>query len=534
MKSENKKALLALLVLMVVCGKKGSSQASASSDQQQLTLLQAVQFTLLNHPLLKIQQAKIQISEGLREQASGAFDSVTAGTLNQGQITVPLSPVQQQENAVSGFTAADQLSHVTSYDFGVQKLFRNGISITPQLRLDRASDNRFNSAGLNSSTTSFLVTIPLLRGRGRATVAAQEDAAKTEVAASFLDLSQLISQLMANTISSYWSLVAAQKNLAIAIEAEDRGNLYLRGVQTLVDADHVPHNDLHEVVANLASRSSSRLAAEQQVIAAQAQLALDMGISADRLLADMPRPLDDFPDGEDQQLPSDSTASMQYYFNEALQHRADYLALLRRTAEATVLEHAARNRLQPQINLNLGAGYSGLQQGRQVGGFFVSTVTGVQGPNVSAGLTYSFPGGNQTARGALLQAVGATTQAEWQSRDLARSISGSVAVAVSAVRSAILRVKRARQSVKAYRAALAGEREKYAGGIGSIVDILTVEDKLTTALIDQLQTEQSYALAVVQFRFATGTLVSLTQATQNIDRGIFSTLPFAGTPQPRP
>lgn len=33
------------------------------------------------------------------------------------------------------------------------------------------------------------------------------------------------------------------------------------------------------------------------------------------------------------------------------------------------------------------------------------------------------------------------------------------------------------------------EREKYAGGIGSIVDILSIEDRLTGALADQVQSE---------------------------------------------
>src|SRR5205807_508015 len=100
------------------------------------------------------------------------------------------------------------------------------------------------------------------------------------------------------------------------------------------------------------------------------------------------------------------------------------------------------------------------QEGRAANNFF-SAVGGGQAPNGNVGLTYSFPGDNLTARGALRQATAVTRQSELQGRDLARNISATVVVAVESVRSAILRVKKARESVESFRAALAGEREKY-------------------------------------------------------------------------
>ena len=325
-------------------------------------------------------------------------------------------------------------------------------------------------------------------------MAAQERAAKTEVDAALLDLNQLISELTINTASSYWNFLAAQKNVAIARDVETRGNLYLSQVETLVDADRVPRNDLHEVKANVASRSSTRLAAEQQELAAQEQLALDMGISANQMLAERPRPTDDFPKAEDQELPSDTAACTEYYVEQALQRRADYLASERRRAESTILLNAARNRLLPQINLNFMAGYSGLQEGRQISDFLGASVEGVPGPSATAGITYTFPFGNRVARGVLAQSEGATVQAEMQSRQLSRAISSAVVVTLESLRSAILRAEKSRQAVESFQSALTGEREKYEGGFGSIVDILSVEDRLTAALSDQVQSELAYAL----------------------------------------
>ena len=520
---------LAFLFLVLLILQQGHICAQSPALPSDFTLLSAIESTLLDHPLIRSQHAQVQISRGLQEQASGPFNSLITSGFNSNRIDVPLSGFQQQENTALGVTSSDQATNNTNYAVGVQRLFRDGISVNTQFQLSRLTDNLFNKGGVNTSTLNVALNIPLMRGRGRAVVAAQEQAAKTEVDATLLDLNQLISQLIANTASSYWNLVAARKNLAIAVEAEDRGSVYLHNVRELVDADHVPSNDLHEVTANLAQRSSTRLAAEQQVVAAQEQLALDMGMSADRMLAERPSPADDFPRAEGQELPSDTASCMEYYAEQALRRRADYLASERRSAEAKTLLNATRNRLLPQVDLNFSAGYYGLRQGRQAGDFFGSTYTGVPGPNAAAGITYSFPENNQLARGELMQSQGLVIQADVQSTQLARAINSSVVVTLEGLRSAIVRAKRARESVESFQSALTGEREKYAGGIGSIVDILSVEDRLTAALSDQVESELAYALAVTQFRFATGTLVRPNEPVQSVPADTFFSLPFMCT-----
>jgi outer membrane protein TolC len=507
------------------------AQTSSSAPNRSIELLEAVQSTLINHPLLRIQELQIEITRGLQEQASGQFDLLTVGGLTQERDVVPLSIAQRDQNALSGFAGADQTTNRTSHIFSANRLFRNGVNVASQLQLGRSTDNLFNAAGLNSSNMSLSVTIPLLRGRGRQVVAAQEYAARKDVKAAMLDLNQLVVQLAANTADSYWNLVAARKGLAIAEEAERRGQIYLNNVQALVAADHVPRNDLNEVTANLAQRSSARLAADQQLVAAQQELAQNMGLDPGDLLRGPPQPAEDFPSGENQQLPSDDVSDLQYYLAQALERRADYLATDQRVAQKQVLVKAATNALRPQINLNLSSGYSGLQEGRQAGNLLSSATSGLQGPNAAVGLTYTFSGNNHGAKGLLRQAEAQRRQAELAGQELSRNITTSIVVAVKGLRSALVRLKQARQSVEAFSAALAGERNKYSGGIGSIIDILTVEDKLTAALTDQVQAQLTYALELTQFRFVTGTLVTRDQDTQTLKADTFVTLPFTGQPQ---
>ena len=64
--------------------------------------------------------------------------------------------------------------------------------------------------------------------------------------------------------------------------------------------------------------------------------------------------------------------------------------------------------------------------------------------------------------------------------------------------STVVSIKRARESVESLRAAL--EEVCYRVGIGLIVDMLTVVDRLTNARTNLAQEQLSYALALVQFR----------------------------------
>jgi len=454
------------------------------------------------------------------------FDRVAQTSFNNNLETTPLTLGQQLSNREAGLLGSSQNVHVMNFGLSADQLLRNGIELSAGIQTGRSVDNLFAATGINTSTMNLNVRIPLLRGRGHKVAAASEEAAKREVDASVLDLQQLVSQLTSNVATSYWTLVAARSSLAIAVDAEQRGRTYLEDVQQLVKADRAPRNDLNEVIANLAQRSSNRLVAEQQLVAAQQQLALDMGTSADDLIAQRLEPTDSLPDGEGEALPSETAESIHYYVEQALLRRADYQASRVRVAGQGILLLAARNRLLPQLDLNAFSGYSGLQEGLSVANFYSDAVQGIRGPTAGVGLTYSFPRRNQAAHGALLQAQGANRQAQLQNSELERTISSGVIVAVEAVRTAIVRVKRAREAVRSFQSALAGERDKYSGGIGSIVEILTVEDKLNGAQSDQIQAELNYALALIQFRFATGTLLPSGGTTQNLSSDNFFSLPF--------
>jgi outer membrane protein TolC len=123
--------------------------------------------------------------------------------------------------------------------------------------------------------------------------------------------------------------------------------------------------------------------------------------------------------------------------------------------------------------------------------------------------------------GHVAEAEASYEQTRLLSSEKARTIANGVANALMAVYNGNERLKKAREAVTGYQAALEGENDKLRLGASSLTDLLTVESRLTDALLELVNAQQSYAVALVQYRFANGTLIAPDRAVQSVERGIF-------------
>ncbi len=387
-----------------------------------------------------------------------------------------------------------------------QRLLRSGIALGPSLVVDRATDNIQATDGLNRARVSFDVTVPLLRGKGEAIVAGPETAATIDVEASLLDLGQQAADLVRTTAANYWQYVASRRQLEIATQSEARGRQYVEAVRTLADADRLPRSEVNQAQANFDSRAAGRFLLEQQVVEARSALALAMGLPPDQI-ASLPAPADVFPDGLSEALPLRGPEAVQALVDFALTRRADYLAAEKHRAAANVLRQVAANSVRPQMDLTLSTGYSSLRPGRGAGDFVGSPFVGASGPDALVGLRWTRPVANNTALGQMAEAEAAYQQSLWLRTERGRVIAVEVVNAVTALQNGILRLSRATEAVKGFQAALEGEQDKLRLGVGSLTDLLTVEGRLTEALLDLVGAQQAYAVGLVQLRYASGTLI---------------------------
>jgi outer membrane protein TolC len=123
-------------------------------------------------------------------------------------------------------------------------------------------------------------------------------------------------------------------------------------------------------------------------------------------------------------------------------------------------------------------------------------------------------------------------QAELRSLQTSQSVMASVVTALAGVRNAMLQLRSAETAVGASQAALDGEREKYRLGVGQLVDVLTMEDRLTVAEQTHVTAELGYALALTQLRFVTGSIVEPDKTVQAVDRDVFFTVPVPSVTKP--
>jgi outer membrane protein TolC len=75
-------------------------------------------------------------------------------------------------------------------------------------------------------------------------------------------------------------------------------------------------------------------------------------------------------------------------------------------------------------------------------------------------------------------------------------------------------------AVQRFEEALAGEREKYRLGVGSIVDLLTVEDRLTVASALAVEAEANFAAALARLALVSGSILN--------GQGVVTAEPFLG------
>src|SRR5262249_31695277 len=162
------------------------------------------------------------------------------------------------------------------------------------------------------------------------------------------------------------NVVAAERNLEIATDSETRGRNYVQDVQTLIDKDRVPRGEINQLLANLGGRTASHIAAEAQLVTAQQNLALAMGLRHDEITV-LPTAVGPLPDWSGKSAPELTSELIHNFVERALKGRADLIAATFRVQAARQLLPAARNQTLPQLNLNLTAGYNGLQQGTAFG-----------------------------------------------------------------------------------------------------------------------------------------------------------------------
>jgi outer membrane protein TolC len=189
----------------------------------------------------------------------------------------------------------------------------------------------------------------------------------------------------------------------------------------------------------------------------------------------------------------------------SLTRRADYQSALRTEQATATLLTAARNQVKPQLDLNLEAGYTGLDEGSQFRRFYGALDPWTApGPNLLATLRMEWPFGNNAAKGLLVQRQASHQQSLTRSQDLVRTITSGIAVALNELERAMDETRRAREAVELYQRAVGNEREKLHLGSSTVLDVINVADRYANSRLRLNAAQARYANALARVRFETG------------------------------
>jgi outer membrane protein TolC len=494
-------------------------------------ILDAVRSTVALHPLIKAAEEDFNAGVARRIQASGAFDMHYGWSGLESRAYTPLTDYERLIALGAGIDTSSQAQNVTDFTAQSSTLLRNGISFGPVLELSRLADNLENIGAVSRGRIDFQTDIPLRRGRGREAVTAPERAAEEAANAAALQKNETIASLVYSTALAYWNYVAALRSLEIHRESERRGADFLSSVRTLIAADRMPGIEAHQAIANLEAQTTARIGAEQRVIEARQSLGYAMGLGAMEAQA-IPPPSENFPAAREGSPALTDPAAFPTWFSQALTLRAGYLATEKADRSADALRTAARNQLLPEMDLILRSGYSGLTTGARPDQYLYSLADRVQGVDFSAELRYSFSRGNNLAKGQFAEAEANFRKAEYIRTDAANRIASNLVSALAAVETSAAALSRARNSVTEYESALAGAREKLRLAAGSLIDLLTIEQRLTGSQLDLVNAQLQYALAIVQLRYTSGTMLGPDPLHPALESRVFFEPPAPPTANP--
>jgi outer membrane protein TolC len=514
-----------------------NENAATKFSSKTLTLAEAVKITLTSSPNILLQQLATDSAQAVVKMEKGAFDPTPYSTITTGRKSAPVVSYDRPMYEDLPHLSRSEVDWVA----GISKQTRMGISgdFSVQVyRKDPINYDRDYITTSNHSAVDFKLNIPLLQGRGTTSAAAGENSAQLQYEASALDLRHAVAVTVYQAVAAYWDYKAAVEFVKLQEDSENRVKEWLDTAEKtlkssgkLAEFEKQHEAEISGLIAYEADKKLATIAAREQLKQAQDNLALALGVPFDQF-AKLGVPSDNFPK-DIANLNLDDPELITRWTTLALEKRLDLHAAKLRQQAAQVMLAKARRDVLPKLDLQLGIGYSGLAEGADFDRFPSALKDQIYGPNTSAGLSFMYPIGNNTARGMLDQAQANYQQNLIQTNELARNIKSQIHLNIAALQRRVTEAVMAERAVKFYQPSLDSLKKQSSSNIDNVASskiaivmgLTDLEEKLTGALSRQLSMQAELAKAIAATRLNTGSLMSLQQNENQISMKELLTLP---------
>ena len=433
--------------------------------------------------------------------AKGEFDPLASTTAVYMRATQEASPEYKTFGQIDAFEV-----YRTTTQTSVRGKLRWGTLYDATLGVDK-EETTFNSY-IEEWNTGLTLTLtqPLLRGRGKAVNVARIRLAKNARLMTDLQLKLVAMNTAAEAVKAYWDLVGAIEAVRVREESLANAERLLEISQKRLEIGTGAALEVLQAKAGMATRQGDLLSARSRVADAEDVLKRllnirDAEMFSSKKVVPIDRPkVTEFTVEDLQSMEQELDESIEL----ALQHRPEIQSGELEIANAEIDRKRAANDMLPDVQLT-GTLYQGARD------HYVSRAfTGLRERTDNAytvGLQASVPIGNRAARGAFQRARLTQRQAEKKFEKTKQELMLKTRLAMRATRTSQILVESNRQARTLQEANVAAEEQRLRLGVSTSFRVLQVQEDLTLAQTQEVQTRIGYEKALVELRLAEGTLL---------------------------
>ncbi len=427
-----------LVYLLFALPLRSEAQSTLPQDTT-LTLREAIDTALAQHPTLRVGQATIEAAQQrVRQQL--------AGYLPRGGYTYTYT---RQQRALSSAVGGVQVG-------GGQQ--------------QRATSQLFNFNSTNFSLNQLLFDFGRTLDSIRSALASVE--------ASTADLETIRQTVIFNTKQAYYSVLASQRLLKVADETVQQDQRHLEEAQARFEVGLAPRFDMTQAQVQLSNAQLNQVTARNNVALARETLRTAMGITGA-----FPFTL------VDTLARGDLTFNDEALLAQAYANRPELHSIQAQQRATTKQVSALQKQYLPSVSGNAQYNWTGREYPLQQGWLWGVTLTF---PLFEDILTVSQVGEVQAnLRG--LQA---------QEEDLRQQIALEVRQSFLTLRQAEESIRVSEQTLVQARENLDIAEGRYAAGVGNIIELTDAQVSLTSAQANNVQALATYKTAVAQLERA--------------------------------
>lgn len=475
-----------------------------------LNLQDSIRLMLLNNTEVRVSQAQLDQSSFGIGRAYSQFDPIFIASFTPQRSTQPTT------SSLQGARTLSQLQQQTS--FAYNQLFQTGTNYAISFSTSRATTNS-SFALFNPSFTSgatFTVGQHLLRGRGYLVNHGPIMIAQRNVKQSRANFESQLNDSILSVINQYWSLVQAQKNLAVVQDSLHLAEESYKHDKRALELGALSPLDIYRSEATVAQRRLQVIQAEYAVKPLEDQLRRTIGADLDTRAGALDVDLT-----ESAEVPGDlATPDIATAIEMAMSKRPELEVVKQQLANDDTSIYIAHNNLQPDLSLT--GNYTSNGIGGNVidssgsapvivtrGGLLdaLDQVGGFGFPTYSVGLNLRLPIKNHQAEADLGSALLSKRGDLYVLRSRQQAISQEVRNAVHQLEVSKLSLTAAAQALELAKKSLAADQRKYELGAETIFFVLDAQNTVQQAQQSYLQAQVGYQLALAALDHATGDLL---------------------------